>query len=93
MLVLDEATSALDAASERLVQEAIDRLLACRTVLVIAHRQSTIKKVRDERVIGGGGRLIGREGPTTAVGSAISVVVSSRVLASLCVEGSIEDGA
>ncbi len=43
ILILDEATSALDTESEQLVQEAIDRLLHSRPVLVIAHRLSTIQ--------------------------------------------------
>ncbi|MCA9761876.1 MAG: ATP-binding cassette domain-containing protein, partial [Gemmatimonadetes bacterium] len=44
ILILDEATSALDTESERLVQEAIDRLMRDRTVLVIAHRLATVRE-------------------------------------------------
>ena len=57
ILVLDEATSALDTESERLVQQAIDRLMQHRTALVIAHRLSTIQHA-DKIVVLSDGRIV-----------------------------------
>lgn len=54
VLLLDEATSALDAESEYLVQDAMDSLMKGRTVLVIAHRLSTVKSANTVAVISGG---------------------------------------
>ncbi|OMO97455.1 hypothetical protein CCACVL1_04552 [Corchorus capsularis] len=54
VLLLDEATSALDAESEYLVQDAMDSLMRGRTVLVIAHRLSTVKSANSVAVISDG---------------------------------------
>ncbi len=57
ILLLDEATSALDAESERLVQDALDRMMASRTTLVIAHRLATVRAA-DRIVVLDRGRIV-----------------------------------
>jgi ATP-binding cassette subfamily B protein len=57
ILVLDEATSSLDAESERLVQEALDKLMENRTSLIIAHRLSTVRRCDQILVMSAGSVL------------------------------------
>ena len=59
VLILDEATSALDTESEKIVQEALDRLTSSRTTIAIAHRLSTIKNA-DEICVMHEGRIVER---------------------------------
>ncbi len=74
ILVFDEATSALDTESERVVQQAIERLLEGRTVFVIAHRLSTVQRADQILVLEDGGIVergthqdpLGRGGPLPA---------------------------
>ena len=57
VLILDEATSALDTESERLIQQALDKVMKNRTTIVIAHRLSTIEHV-DRIVVMDSGHII-----------------------------------
>jgi len=67
ILILDEATSALDTESERLVQDALTKLMANRTSIVIAHRLSTIKNA-DEIIVIQKGLIVERGNHNNLIG-------------------------
>ena len=69
LLLLDEATSALDAQSERLVQQALERLMEKRTTIVIAHRLATVRAA-SRFVVMDQGRIVeeGRHADLAATG-------------------------
>jgi len=75
ILILDEATSALDTESEQLVQEAIENLLESRTVLVIAHRLSTVQNA--DKIV------VMQDGKIEAIGKHAELLLSSPVYKNL----------
>ncbi|TVS05166.1 MAG: ATP-binding cassette domain-containing protein [Cyanobium sp. PLM2.Bin73] len=79
ILLLDEATSALDSASEQVVQEALDRLMANRTTMVVAHRLSTVVNA-DRICVIAGGQVVesGRHSELLARGGVYAGLVSSQ---------------
>jgi subfamily B ATP-binding cassette protein MsbA len=75
ILILDEATSSLDAESERVVQEALDRVMEHRTTFVIAHRLSTI--LRADKI------LVLKDGTIVETGTHASLLVRQGIYAQL----------
>jgi subfamily B ATP-binding cassette protein MsbA len=68
ILILDEATSALDNESERLVQDALQKLMQGRTTLIVAHRLSTIEHA-DRVVVMERGQIVEQGGPASLLAS------------------------
>ena len=85
LLLLDEATSALDAESERVVQQALEELMATRTTVIIAHRLATVLKA-DRIVVMEQGRIV-------AIGKHEELLVSSPLYAHLAALQFTDSGA
>ena len=83
ILILDEATSSLDAEAEALVQDALDRLMADRTTIVIAHRLSTVRAA-DRIVVIAAGSIAeeGTHGELVAAGGLYTELSANQLIAS-----------
>ena len=80
ILLLDEATSALDAESERIVQEALDKLMQNRTTVIVAHRLSTVKNADKIAVLQKGAVVeAGNHADLLARGGAYSLLVKAQM--------------
>ncbi|GBL17842.1 lipid A export ATP-binding/permease protein MsbA [Chloroflexota bacterium] len=78
ILILDEATASVDTQTERLIQAALERLLAGRTALVIAHRLSTITRA-DNIVVMDQGRIV-------ESGTHAQLLATARALPMICMQ-------
>jgi len=78
ILILDEATSALDSTSERIIQQALEKLMQNRTTIIVAHRLSTIRKA-DQIAVLVAGKL-------TALGKHETLLAENGLYAKLCHE-------
>ncbi len=78
ILILDEATSALDSTSERMIQQALEKLIENRTTIIVAHRLSTIRKANQIAVL--------EAGKCVALGTHEELVKAGGLYATLCRE-------